>query len=686
MSIDSVAGLLESLRQARLLPPAHLEQLPALQGRFVEPRALARELLQRGWLTPYQINQLFQGHGSSLIVGQYLLLERLGEGGMGQVFKARHQRLQRVVALKLIRKDRLANPDAVQRFQREARAAARLSHPNIVTLYDADEAAGTHFFAMEYVEGTDLARLVKERGPLPVPQACAYVCQAALGLQHAHEQGLVHRDIKPANLFLTARGVVKILDMGLARLHGPLDEAGDDTDPLTREGSVMGTPDYLAPEQALDTHKADIRADLYSLGCTLYYLLTGRVVFPGGTLAEKITRHMSAEPTPVEQLRPEVPRGVRDILRKLLAKRADQRFQTPAELAAALAPFSGAGVSGTENLGETVAYPLKPEADQSTLGTGVTVGPQPPAPTYPLARVYQPRENFFKRHRLALALGGAALLAGMATLFLVFGFHKDKDPDDQNEPGELARKYTNRLGMEFVLVPRGTFLMGGGGGMVGDKEVEIRYDFYLGKYEVTQGEWETVTSFNPSCFSRSGAGRNEVANIATSELKRFPVESVSWEQAQLFIKRLNHQAEEPGWVYRLPTEVEWEYACRDGPLGDKLDCAFSYYFDKPTNELLPEQANFDHKKGLKRTCKVGSYKPNRLGLYDMHGNVWEWCDDEVLDPDDPKGASLRVSRGGTWANPPGVAAAANHYRDRPTYRSSHVGLRLARVPVGKKSK
>ena len=188
------------------------------EASFPAPRALAGELIRRGWLTPYQVNQLLQGRGRDLLLGSYVLLERLGEGGMGQVFKARNWKLGRVVALKLIRKERLDNPDAVRRFQREIRAAAQLDHPNIVRAFDADEVDGTHLLVMEYVEGTDLAKLVKKDGPLPVDKACDYCRQAALGLQHAYERGLVHRDIKPHNLLLTPGGVVKILDMGLARL------------------------------------------------------------------------------------------------------------------------------------------------------------------------------------------------------------------------------------------------------------------------------------------------------------------------------------------------------------------------------------------------------------------------------------------------------------------------------------
>jgi serine/threonine protein kinase len=199
------------------------------------------------------------------VLRQYVLLERLGQGGMGQVFKARHRRLDRVVALKLLRQDRAADPEALLRFQREARATARAAHPNLVTIFDADEVGGTQFFTMEYLEGTDLSRVVKQRGPLPPALACDHVRQAALGLQHAHENGLVHRDVKPSNLMLTAQGTVKVLDLGLARLEDPAEP--DKTEGLTETGAVMGTADYIAPEQAIDTHRADIRSDVYSLGC-----------------------------------------------------------------------------------------------------------------------------------------------------------------------------------------------------------------------------------------------------------------------------------------------------------------------------------------------------------------------------------------------------------------------------------
>jgi serine/threonine-protein kinase len=351
MMTDSLIDFFEALCRYHLLVPEQLDEVTrVLWPRSADPRALAKELIQRDWLTPYQVNQLFQGRGDSLVLGQYVLLERLGEGGMGHVFKARHHGLGRVVALKLIRKDRLTSTDAVRRFRHEIQAAARLCHPNVVQAYDADEINGQHFYIMEYVPGTDLAKLVRRSGALPVPKACAYVRQAALGLQHAHDMGMIHRDIKPGNLLLTTRPggggrppeeVVKVLDLGLAlicRADGDGDSsASSSSGELTREGVVMGTADYIAPEQALNSHDVDIRADLYSLGCTLYYLLAGRVPFPGRTTAERLLKHHLHEAQPLDQFRPGLSPAVAATVGRLMAKNPADRYQTPAEVAEALA-------------------------------------------------------------------------------------------------------------------------------------------------------------------------------------------------------------------------------------------------------------------------------------------------------------------------------------------------------------
>ncbi|MCU0879788.1 MAG: SUMF1/EgtB/PvdO family nonheme iron enzyme [Pirellulaceae bacterium] len=237
--------------------------------------------------------------------------------------------------------------------------------------------------------------------------------------------------------------------------------------------------------------------------------------------------------------------------------------------------------------------------------------------------------------------------------------------------------FTNSIGMEFVIVPKGKSWLGGGKDKLGDQEVEIPTDFYLGKYEVTQGEWERVMGTNPSWFSRNGDGASAVKDISDADLRRLPVENVSWDQCQLFVAKLNAQEQETGWVYRLPSETQWEYACRGGPMSESLDSAFGYYFAKPTNTLLPEQANFGGENGLNRTCNVGAYEANVLGLCDMHGNVWEWCEnaDKVADS-----TSFRAGKGGAWHDPYGEYWAASRPTWHPSHRERILGLRLARVP------
>ncbi len=270
---------------------------------------------------------------------RYRVLALLGQGGMGAVYKAEHRRMERIVALKVIRPGFIDNAAAVQRFQQEVKAAARLHHPHIVAAYDADEAGGLHFLVMEYVEGQSLADYLRERGPPPVAEACDYARQAALGLQHAHEQGMVHRDVKPHNLMRTPDGQIKILDFGLARLGrvveptAVLPDGDSAVSQLTHAGMVMGTADYIAPEQADDAHKADGRADVYSLGCTLYHLLTGSVPYPGGSVLDKLRHHAAGRPPAPAALRRDLPPALAAVVLKLMAPAPAARYQTAAEAA-----------------------------------------------------------------------------------------------------------------------------------------------------------------------------------------------------------------------------------------------------------------------------------------------------------------------------------------------------------------
>jgi serine/threonine-protein kinase len=376
MAMDSAADFVETIRRHKLIDAGKLQELVAETRGVTDPKALAQHFVKKGSLTPYQVNQIFTGQASGLVLGQYRILERLGEGGMGQVFKARHQAMGRTVALKVIRKDRLENDKAVRRFQREIQIAAQLVHPNIVMSFDADTISGVHFFAMECIEGVDLGRLVKEKGPLPVAVACHFVRQAALGLQYAHEHGLVHRDIKPSNLLVTrdttqgpvggkrgtkvpaSQSVIKILDMGLARMAWTDEEATAAS--LSQDGSVLGTPDYMAPEQAKDAKTVDGRADIYSLGCTLYFLLTGQVPFRGSNSMEKLLKHQTEEAPPIDKMRSDVPGPVRALVKKMMAKRPEDRIQNCGEVADALAPYCDAATGAFKVKGDGVHVATMP--------------------------------------------------------------------------------------------------------------------------------------------------------------------------------------------------------------------------------------------------------------------------------------------------------------------------------------
>jgi serine/threonine protein kinase/Leucine-rich repeat (LRR) protein len=312
------SGVISSGRLASYLPP---------QAHPKDAQELARELVRQKHLTKFQAQEIYQGRAKSLILGNYTILDRIGAGGMGQVFKAEHRRMKRIVAVKMLPKNVTKDAAAVARFQREVEAAARLSHANIVAAYDADEADGVHFLAMEYVEGSDLSALVKKNGPFPPAKAVNYVLQAARGLEFAHAEGVVHRDIKPANLLLDKKGAVKILDMGLARIDSGGAVAAQAE--LTGTGAVLGTVDYMAPEQALSTKHADARADIYSLGCSLYYLLVGKAIYGGDTLMAKLLAHRES---PIPALGAGVPEQVEAVFQKMVAKTVEDRYQTMSQV------------------------------------------------------------------------------------------------------------------------------------------------------------------------------------------------------------------------------------------------------------------------------------------------------------------------------------------------------------------
>ena len=291
--------------------------------------AFGKQLIALGKLTSLQAARVLAGQGESLVMGEYLLLAEIGAGGMGNVYRARHRRMDRIVALKVISAGAMKDEAAVKRFQREVQAAAKLSHPNIVTAYDAGEANKQHYLVMQYVDGGDLFELVRRDGPLPVDRALGFIIQAARGLEYAHAEGIVHRDIKPANLLVDKKGTVRILDMGLARFD-------DGSDGLTTTEQVMGTVDYMSPEQATDSSRIDGRTDTYALGCTLWYLLTGKKLYQGDSVVSRIMAHREAPLPSLMEVRDDAPWALEQALHKMIAKSPQDRWQSMAEVIDAL--------------------------------------------------------------------------------------------------------------------------------------------------------------------------------------------------------------------------------------------------------------------------------------------------------------------------------------------------------------
>jgi formylglycine-generating enzyme required for sulfatase activity/serine/threonine protein kinase len=804
----SLEQFVQQLVQSGLLSETEVssfqQSLPA-QQRPTDAEGLARELVQAKRLTRYQAAAVAQGKAKSLVFDEYVILDKLGQGGMGVVLKAEHRRMKRQVAIKIIAPASMKSPDAVRRFYREVEVAARLSHPNIVAAHDAREYHGSHCLVMEYIEGRDLAAIVKQHGPLPVRQAVECILQAARGLEFAHKRGVVHRDIKPANLLLDREGTVKILDMGLARVAGIGEDAEGER--LTQSGQVMGTCDYMAPEQSLDTHKADHRADIYSLGCTLYRLLTNNTPYKGDTYAKLFMAHLNDPIPSIRDTRSDVPADVDAVFARMVAKQAEDRQQSMTELISELEAClgkRGSQAGDDESLGngalaflremteggtatrqrvqsrveETMAPQVHPETGtnlglaaaktgrkrlltglalagaavvafcgvivtlrhgsgkQTTIqvpdgsrvairGDGqVDVTPPAGASSVSSAAVSAPgsaggssdaemqryeKRWGIKRHEDAPGVrsGGGfdPKLAGKGTAnrLQVTGDRLQgtaasaspfvgPDGNWQLPPGapppaiapfdtkkarehqEAWAKYlgvpvevTNSIGMKFVLIPPGEFLMGSTPEEIQQvladarkaeptntnrmfvnqipaegplHRVRLSRPFYLGCCEVTQSQYESVMGADPS---QQGEGKKD-KNVQ-------PADQVTWGQAAEFCRKAGGSR-----TYRLPTEAEWEYACRSGS-------TMPWCFGSDQG-VLHEYGWLASDRGGKHP--VGQKKPNGFGLYDMHGNVWEWCSDwygvdfyrqsPLVDPTGPPDGSFRILRGGAIGPIPGRSA------------------------------
>ena len=387
MNISTVDSFVDLVRRSGLVEKDQLNAVLAnLQHQSggappADTEFVANKLVEVGLLTRWQCDNILEGRHKGFFLGKYKLLNHLGTGGMSSVYLAEHVLMQRRVAIKVLPKNRVEDSSYLARFHREAQAAASLDHRNIVRAYDVDNDGNIHYLVMEYVEGRDLQQMVKEEGPLDYLVAADFIRQAADGLAHAHKAGLIHRDVKPANMLVDQKKVVKVLDLGLAR------NTSDENASLTVafDENVLGTADYLSPEQALDSHGVDSRADIYSLGCSLYFLLTGHPPFPDGTLPQRLMMHQKQPPPSIHKDRPDAPQDLIDICMKMMCKKADQRYQSMTDVSRVLADWlasqgkksdSGSGGGSTLKLGR----------HDDALSSGSDTRAPRPTPTGPTSK------------------------------------------------------------------------------------------------------------------------------------------------------------------------------------------------------------------------------------------------------------------------------------------------------------
>ena len=668
---------LQRLFDSGILAEQNLNAVEEAKTRHQNVESFIQDLIESKLLTKFQAEQIIAGKGESLAFGKYIIQEKLGAGGMGQVYKAFHPEVAKLVAIKVILPQGKFDTESVKRFEREVKASEKLVHPNIIAVLDSGSSKGSLFMVMELIEGKDLFELINEKGKLSVNEAVAYIIQAARALEHAHANGVIHRDVKPANLIADSHGFLKIVDMGLAKIQAGENE--DKISMLTTNTAIMGSADFMSPEQTVSTKNVDTRTDIYSLGASFYFLLTARVMYPQKATFSKLISHRQAPISSLKFMRPDVSQKLDDIYTKMVAKKVGDRYQSMTELILDLEALEKE--SGTQDLLKQGAA-LNPfqvngvnflDLDDNSIKPKKSAG-------------------IFSNRKIALFCAGLLVLVGL--LFVILFIPKNtmvkndinntndaqdaflEPPFDFNQAQEEQQSLAKTLGLAvettvdlgrgvnlaMILIPQGKFIMGSPLSEPGHKDDELQHQvvfsrpYFIGKYEVTQEQWEAVMGDNPS--QTKGA--------------KLPVTNISWNDCQNFISKLNAKTESN---YRFPTEAEWEFACRSG-----AKSAYSV-----GDKITKNDANYENvKAGVK---PVGSYKPNAFGLYDMHGNVWEFCSDwygayaagKSIDPMGVNNGRDHVLRGGSFFVDGLLLRSSTRDLVAPDFHNVVIGLRLAKT-------
>jgi eukaryotic-like serine/threonine-protein kinase len=674
-------------------------------------------------------------------IGRYEVRELLGEGAFGAVYRAFDPHLEREVALKVLRSEWMTSPQAVERFLREAKAAARLLHPHIVPVHDAGRAGDLYYIASAFIRGKTLAAAVPAEGMAP-RRAAELAAQLASALGYAHRQGVVHRDVKPQNILLDEQGSLHLTDFGLACW------VQEWSTRLTQEGVVVGTPAYMSPEQASgDTASVGPASDLYSTGVVLYALLTARLPFEATNRAALMYKIVHTAAPPPSRFRPGLDAGLEAICLKALAKRPKERFGSGEEMAAALAAWAAAAPSPKT---EAACSPEAPHRwDQET----VDHRPGRQAHATQSTASAAPAKGRWARAPLRWALAGGAalvLLTGLALAGVAAFFHPGpapsagKEPADPREPARAVapfdeaeakrfqQAWADYLGfpvvrevdlgggatMRLILIPPGTFQMGSpeSDPNAGDEEmprhkVTITKPYYLGASPVTRGQftafveaerYKTEAETDGSGAGYSAATRDLDAGPRYSwrdpgfaQTDEEPAVNLTWYDAMNFCEWLSTREKK---AYGLPTEAQWEYACRAGTT-TRFWCGDADESLEGNANILDASARATFRAGLNKvwafqswddghpfTSPVGAFKANPWGLYDMHGNVWQWCGDyydggyygqsPVNDPQNLSETEARVLRGGSWFRDPSTCRAAQRSGIAPDCPRSVYGCRV----------